>query len=68
LYRWQIFSFVGVECVHWVRRGHVFRRDWSLNVLDLHKMRSRVVFNRLFIEHLHVVHLRQVLFEVGGEL
>ena len=28
---WQVFSFVGGECVHRVRRGHVFHSDWSLN-------------------------------------
>ena len=32
---WQVFSFVGGECVHRVRRGHVFRSDWSLKALEL---------------------------------
>ena len=32
---WQVFSCVGGECVHRVRRGHVFRSDWSLKALEL---------------------------------
>jgi hypothetical protein len=47
-----------------VRRGQVFRSDWSLY---LHFMLGWLVFV-LLIEQLHALRSRQVLSLVGGDL
>ena len=61
----QVFAFSGGDCVHRVRSRHVLGSDWSLK---LHFMLCWVVFLLRFIEQLHAVRSRQVLYGIRGNV
>ena len=64
----QVFAFFGGECVHQLRDGHVLGSDWSLDGLKLHFMLCWVVFLLRFIQQLHAVRSRQVLYGIRGNV
>jgi hypothetical protein len=58
-------AFFGGDCVHHLRSRHVLGSDWSLK---LHFMLCWVVFLLRFIEQLHAVRSRQVLYGIRGNV